>query len=490
MRKQDQLQQLIHGLSANEKRYFKIFSSLKTGEKNYLKLFDQLGAYEQYDAQTIGTKIDKSKAALAHSKEHLKDVLLRALRSFNEDTFASSYYHRQLEEIELLYSKEQLAWTFSKIEKTLNEALKEDAFQYVLMLLRWYHTVGFYVGKGSYMPEQINLEQKTLTALGNELQYQHLLYRFNHLLNEQKEMVNSKTGNELKELMRSPMLTNSKKPLSNSARILFHRINGMYYLYVSLNKTKSEKHFIEALKIFKNNPLLFRAKARVYCMMASGLINVYNSFEEYGKASKAIDDFEHTLATQKYFSKPNLVFGWNHVMLTRIYNLCYSNQYKKAIEYAEHVQQQQHSIYKQLSVPNRTDFLFMTAISYWKTKGLKHALKISEQLIRTETTTNNITLVNNRFLFLLIQFDLGHYTTLQYLLQNHIRWCRKEKLTGKKIILFNKMLQELCRTNDYKKHRMEVFKKYLPSFKNSEQSIEQRIFDTLEIADWIKEKTR
>lgn len=389
-----------------------------------------------------------------------------------------------------MYSKGQFTWAFSKIEKALNEALKEDTFQYTLMLLRWYHTIGFYVGKGSYMPEQIKLEQKILTVFCNELQYQHLLYRFNYLMNEQKEMVNRKTGNELKELMRAPMLANAKKPLSNSARILFHRINGMYHLYVLLDKTKSEKHFLEALKIFKSNSLLFRAKARVYCMIASGLINVYNSFEEYGKVSRAIDNFEHTLVKQKYFSKANLVFGWNHVMLSRIYNHCYSNQYKKAIEYAEHMQHYQRSIYNQLSAPNRIDFLFMIAISYWKIGSLKSALKISDELIRVENTTNNITLVNNRFLFLLIQFDLGNFTTLQYLLQNHIRWCRKEKLSGKQIVLFNKMLQELCRINEYKKQRIEILKKYLPTFKNSEQSIEQRIFDTLEIADWIEEKTR
>lgn len=487
MRKQDQLQQLIQGLSANEKRYFKIFTSINGGSKQYLQLFDELAGSTQYNAPELETKTGKTKAALAHSKEHLKDVLLRALRSFNEDTFASGYYHRQLEEIELLHSKGQYAWAFTKIEKTLHEALAEDAFQHALQLLRWYHTIGFYVGKGSYMPAQIEQEKQVLACLANELEYTHLLYRFNFLLNEQKEMVAGKPGTELKRLMQSAMLSNPKKALSNSAAIMYHRINAMYHLYVTLNHRKGEKHFQHALNIFKRYPVLLRSKGRVYCLLASGLAGVYNSFAEYDKAAKVIDAFAHTLTTAKNFSRPNLAFGWNHLIITRLYNYCYGGHYKKAIEYAEHVQQQP-TRFNFLTQPNLLDFQFITALCYWKTGALKQALKVSEHLIRTEADTNNITLVHNRFLFLLIQYDLANYTTLDYMVDNHVRWCRKQKLTGTQVTQFNKMLKELCKPADHRKQRTEILQRYRPVFANQQPNAEQRIFETLDLTEWMDEK--
>ena len=54
MRKQDELVQLIHALTTNEKRYFKLFSRLQPGSKKHEQLFDELlkaeyGIEVQYD---------------------------------------------------------------------------------------------------------------------------------------------------------------------------------------------------------------------------------------------------------------------------------------------------------------------------------------------------------------------------------------------------------------------------------------------------------
>ncbi|MFN8323733.1 MAG: hypothetical protein U0T74_13810 [Chitinophagales bacterium] len=485
MRKQDQLQELIHGLSANEKRHFKMLSTVYGDNKNYLILFDTLNELPKYDVETVSKRTNKSRAALAHSKEHLKDMLLRSLRIFSENSFATSYYNRLLEEVELLHSKGQYVWAYTKTENALKEALKEDAFVQALQLFRWYHTLAYYVSKGTYNARQAAYEKRTVQALMNEIEYQHLLYRFNYLLNEKKEMTSGKVGRELAALMNSELLINKKRALSRSAQIIFHRIHGMYGLYISLQMHSSEKHFKTAIQIFKKNPSLLRAKSRVYCLLTSGLFGLQNSHGKYARAYETLNEMEETLKSEKYFSKTSRQYGYTLLVLGRLYNYVYSGQYNKAIEYAESIQQHQQSILKQAGISFKFDFHFVTALSYWKTGNLKNALKISHRLMQQETNTANVSVMINRFLFLLIQFDLGNFSTLSYLINNHQRWCRKEKLQDSIVTTFNRMLADCCKAAGNRNIVGDTLKKHSQFFSKTDNII----MNTLDIEEWINSKT-
>lgn len=463
-----------------------MLSTLFGGNKNYLALFDTLHELPRYDVELISKRTNKSRAALAHSKEHLKDMLLRSLRIFNEDSFATSYYNRLLEEIELLHSKGQYAWAFSKTEKALNEALKEDAFAQALLLFRWYHTLAYYVGKGTYNAKQAAKEKETVQAFMNEIEYQHLLYRFNYLLNEKKEMTGGKAGKELSALMNSALLISKKRAISRSAQIIFHRIHGMYGLYISLQLHSSEKHFKNAINIFRNNPAMLRSKSRVYCLLTSGLFGLQNSHGKYARAFETLNEMEETLTGEKHFSKTARQYGYTLLVLGRLYNYVYSGQYAKAVDYAETIQQHQQSILKQAGTSFNFDFQFVTALSYWKTGNLKNALKISYRLMQNETNTANVSVMINRFLFLLIQFDLGNYSTLSYLINSHQRWCRKEKIQDSVVTTFNRMLSDCCQAAGNPGLVSNILKKHSPLFSKTDNTV----MNTLDIEEWINLKTK
>src|SRR5689334_16906647 len=84
MRKQDELLDLIQSLTPSEQRYFKVFSKITGTSKNYLKLFDLLQKTERYDAGAISKKLNISPTRLADEKLYLEEVLLRALRAYDE----------------------------------------------------------------------------------------------------------------------------------------------------------------------------------------------------------------------------------------------------------------------------------------------------------------------------------------------------------------------------------------------------------------------
>lgn len=84
MRTQDQLTHLIHSLTPSEKKYFKQYISLWGSSKKYEALFDAMQKQEAYDPDELSRRLRKTKKQIADEKNYLQDVLLKALRNYDE----------------------------------------------------------------------------------------------------------------------------------------------------------------------------------------------------------------------------------------------------------------------------------------------------------------------------------------------------------------------------------------------------------------------
>src|ERR1700739_3091526 len=116
MRKQDYLVELIHSLNASERRYFKLFNSPQQGAKKYELLFEELSKVETYNAGTISKKLKISKKQLADDKNYLQQVLLRALRNFNEqDPYLTLL--NQIADAHLLIQRKLMPWALEGLAK-------------------------------------------------------------------------------------------------------------------------------------------------------------------------------------------------------------------------------------------------------------------------------------------------------------------------------------------------------------------------------------
>jgi hypothetical protein len=82
--------QLVHSLSRNEKRYFKLFSGLVKGQKNYLEIFEIMEKQQFYDEEALKKKLAKKPYAkqLTYEKHYLRKMILKALRSYHSSTKA------------------------------------------------------------------------------------------------------------------------------------------------------------------------------------------------------------------------------------------------------------------------------------------------------------------------------------------------------------------------------------------------------------------
>ena len=117
MRKQDYLVELIHSMSAGERRYFKVFNSPQKGSKKYEKLFDELVLAENYDVAILCRKLKVTRSELGHLKSYLQQVVFKALRNFHESEPHISLLN-EMANAHLLFHRTLMPWASEIAGKT------------------------------------------------------------------------------------------------------------------------------------------------------------------------------------------------------------------------------------------------------------------------------------------------------------------------------------------------------------------------------------
>src|SRR5438105_4276010 len=106
----DDLFRLIHALSMQEKRHFKIFaksSYTRQGENNYIRLFDAVGKQKKYNEKKIKEKFHRETFIkhYASEKKYLYAMIQRSLRNYHSETNADVKIKELLIDAEVLFEK-------------------------------------------------------------------------------------------------------------------------------------------------------------------------------------------------------------------------------------------------------------------------------------------------------------------------------------------------------------------------------------------------
>ena len=137
----DDLFQLIHSLTASEKRAFKLLSDRhsRQGGNNYLLLFEAIAAQEKYDEAAIRTQFEGKAFVrnLAEAKSYLYKTLLRSLR-FSKGPFSSETELREmLDHLEILHAKGLGSQAERQVQIGLEKAEALNLHAFIAEFLRW-----------------------------------------------------------------------------------------------------------------------------------------------------------------------------------------------------------------------------------------------------------------------------------------------------------------------------------------------------------------
>lgn len=135
----DDLYHLIHALSANEKRYFRLFAQRHGNEKDklYMKVFDLIAAQENgYDEDLVKKKLKTAAAIrqLPQTKNYLFDLIMQSMRLYRSDKNVATEVFNLIQD-ELFYTEKGLTQMRAKALKKAKELAHEYDLIYCLVTL-------------------------------------------------------------------------------------------------------------------------------------------------------------------------------------------------------------------------------------------------------------------------------------------------------------------------------------------------------------------
>ncbi|MBN8665509.1 MAG: hypothetical protein J0L83_13080 [Chitinophagales bacterium] len=132
----NKLHSLIHSLSPSEKRYFKLYAQRQVQKKstNYFKLFEAINEQDKYDEDDLLKKFRKETFVkqFGVTKNYLFQIILNAMREYNEENFIEWKIRNYYSQIKILASKGLDAEAEKLIQKTKALAWQYE-YYYVIM---------------------------------------------------------------------------------------------------------------------------------------------------------------------------------------------------------------------------------------------------------------------------------------------------------------------------------------------------------------------
>lgn len=158
--KKNFLVELINSLTASEKRYFKLYTTLQRGNKNYLKLFDALSigqTEEKIKEEFRGENFSKN---MAESKYYLYALILSSLESYSKKSDKIIRIKELVIHADILYKKGLYDQAWQVLIKAEKAAIKYEQYPQLLEIFSLFTKVARTFTKLKYFDETIQSHLK------------------------------------------------------------------------------------------------------------------------------------------------------------------------------------------------------------------------------------------------------------------------------------------------------------------------------------------
>lgn len=475
--KWEHINELVHSLSVNEKRYFSLMQKINSKEKNYLRLFEAIN--QQLNSKQIAEKFSDTKINISYEKSYLIKMLLKSLRNFHESSSIDTIILQALIDIEILLDKKLYVFCLAYTEYYIVLCKECELFEYHLLLLRGKRRCILRLGNSNQYEQNISDEEteekNCLQNLQNLNIYKTLHQKAHLLCTRKKGVMNDKDRKSLKEIFSDTMLDNIGKAHSFMAKMMFYDIKIWYYNYAENNHIKAYQYSAAKIELLEQNEFVLKSSPLTY-------MSVY------------ANHYIRTYALQKIEELPNIIAKIDFIANNKspfisqdIKNEAFSHSSEKILDYCVATRNFTKGVYYFMQNKKRmkqqnfklNDFFYMTqhyfvAYFYFHLKEYKSAIKhIKIVLDDFKPETRLITYVCTKMLNILVQFEIGNFDLIPYLLKSTERLLKLNQTDYKAFYLTDTLLKKITPATT-KKEIKNLFSNYLSQLNN--------ITDTSEIA--------
>jgi tetratricopeptide (TPR) repeat protein len=298
----DQIFQLIHSMSAAEKRYFKVhFAS----PQNMLTgLFDFINNQQEYDEEAVKDYLGEGQGKnLKVHKAQLQELILRSLVSCHAKKSIKSQIRMLLEEAELLMDKQLLRLAENRLEKARKICLEYEEFTYLIEIAH----ISFYLQHIKHEKGELNKlplfgeVQQAIDHLQKHLIFGKLSIEVTESFKVRKqESFSSRQLGQFRQVLESDLLKIDPAGLSFRARLSRNSLLTALYEALGMDEEQARMRW-ENVELFRQNPQFKEQMAFPYIGALRNYANYCFETGKYEELEEIIREAERFISRIKCY---------------------------------------------------------------------------------------------------------------------------------------------------------------------------------------------
>lgn len=264
---------LIHTMSASEKRYFTVFAGRngKNGKTSYMEIFEMVNKQDQYDENSILESLpdEKTRRQFPVMKNYLYKLILKSLRNYHAGQSIDFQLKELLMDAEILLRRDLFKQSAKQLEKARSLALSHEKYEYLLEVGATQLTLAIKQKQGNlerlensfvevFRETQIWFERYRQIEAFRKLSLQMLV------LNRREQHISSdEVRASYDAIINDPLMKNLDQGYSQRAHSFYYQSHFIYH-FACGDHAKAFEYASKVVELLEKNPHLIEERPENY----------------------------------------------------------------------------------------------------------------------------------------------------------------------------------------------------------------------------------
>jgi len=449
MKATDDLFQLIHSLSKTEKGYFKKFCTIHapSKERAYLKLFNAIAKQKSYNENQLRESLQNESflSYLSTAKNYLHNLILKSLRSYDEDSEADVVLLNQLRDFEILFSKGLFQQCSKVLQRTKILATDHDRYLVLLQVyslqLKLNESRPNREKQRSISEEDYESQRRLICEYSEFVQYQKLLNDFISFSNVQGSETRKKEHSLLlDQIIQSPLLQRDEKGISFRSRILHYNCWGMYF-YLRSDFREAYEVQKRCYNYLKAHPEKKKEQSESYRGTLNNFLNTLLALEEYEEALEVLEEYKK-LGSLSVQMEVKIFLG---ATITELFIAEATGNFDTALTEIPRIEKKLNDYKGKMNSINELIIYFDISTLYFAAGEFSRSLFWRNKMItQCDLSIREDMFCASKIMNLVNHFELGNTDILEYMLRSTYRYLYQKKRIFKHESLILIFIRRLC----------------------------------------------
>ena len=431
MQIQDELYQLVKALSANEKRYFKLYAGRHSANSktNYEKLFDVIAEWpddKPYDDDLLMDALKRKKLGkfLSSDKVKLQSLITDSIRAYRSGSSVEQQITDLLADETFFKTKRLNRHRLKAIQKAKELAWKYELYPFLITILQ------------REIVASIELQQEKLgrnhAAIEEET---HKAFRFLHLNVDLRRMYErvfvqaraALNGSEAAmkladEVLALPLIAEYQPGQSFTCDKLFYQTKGLCHRLLFQRREYADA-LLSIEKLFEQYSYFIEYDRVAYKVSLYNLMNALLKVEDFER-------FHTTLEKAASFSSKDMDEegeDWQNVILLRLQSAIMEGKYNEGSALQQEVERGLHKYANKVNAARKLVIWINLMYCMILTGKPENALGYCNQILNDKTEVRKDVKLDSRRLEIFIHYLMGNYQLVESLIRNLMRHIKQER---------------------------------------------------------------